>query len=487
MKNLNLYLLSLMTFAGFVCVSITIDTNKAKSPNVVIIYMDDLGYGDLSCYGALDYRTPNIDRLANEGIRFTNFLSAQAVCSASRVALLTGCYSNRVGFWGAYGPNAKVGIHEDETTLAELVKAKGYATAIFGKWHLGDNKKFLPLQHGFDEYVGLPYSNDMWPVWYDGTPATIDQHRKANYPPLPLIEGNEKIRTLSKLEHQGELTTLYTEKAVDFIQRNKNKPFFLYVPHSMPHVPIEVSSKFKGKSGAGMYGDLMMEVDWSVGEIMKALKQNGLEENTLIVFSSDNGPWLNYGNHAGNTGGFREGKGTIYEGGHRVPGIMRWKGKTASGVVYNQMASTIDIFPTVAEIIGAELPKHKIDGVSLLPLLTDGPNASPRDEFYYYYNRNSLKAVRKGNWKLVFAHKGRSYVGSQPGNDGFPGPSPESIPFEQGLYDLRRDPSEAYDVSETYPEKLAELMTLAEKARKDLGDDLTNREGTGRRPIGTVE
>jgi arylsulfatase len=255
----------------------------------------------------------------------------------------------------------------------------------------------------------------------------------------------------------------------------------------MPHVPIEVSSKFKGKSGAGMYGDLMMEIDWSVGEIMKALKQNGLEENTLVVFSSDNGPWLNYGNHAGNTGGFREGKGTVYEGGHRVPGIMRWKGKTASGVVYNQMASTIDIFPTIAEIIGAELPKHKIDGVSLLPLLTDSPNASPRDEFYYYYNRNSLKAVRKGNWKLVFAHKGRSYVGSQPGNDGFPGPSPENIPFEQGLYDLRRDPGETYDVSETYPEKLAELMVLAEKARKDLGDDLTNREGTGRRPIGTVE
>ncbi len=474
---------------GLVCIaflSLSALTKKRATPNFVLIYMDDLGYGDLSCYGALDYRTPNIDKLAAEGIRFTNFLSAQAVCSASRAALLTGSYPNRLGFSGALFPNAKVGLHEDEITVAELAKSKGYTTAIFGKWHLGDHQKFLPLQHGFDEFVGLPYSNDMWPVWYDGS-EPAPGNRKNNFPPLPLIVGNAATRMIANHQDQGELTTIYTEKAVDFINRNKKKPFFLYVPHSMPHVPIEVSSKFKNKSGAGLYGDLMMEIDWSIGEIMKALQKNGLEENTVVIFSSDNGPWLNYGNHAGNSGGFREGKGTIYEGGHRVPGIVRWKGKTPAGVVYNQMASTLDIFPTVAEIIGATLPAHPIDGVSLLPILTDEPEATPREEFYYYYNKNSLKAVRKGNWKLVLKHNGRSYVGQQPGNDGFPGPSPENVAFEQGLYDLRRDPGEVYDVSVTYPEKLAELLLLAEKARQDLGDDLTNREGTRRRSIGTVQ
>ena len=461
--------------------------SKEKTPNIVIIFMDDLGYGDLSVNGALDYRTPNLDRMATEGIRFTNFLAAQAVCSASRSALLTGCYPNRIGFSGALFPGAKMGISSEEMTIAELLKQKNYATAIFGKWHLGDNKKFLPLQHGFDEYFGIPYSNDMWPVWFDGKPAKPEQVQKYQFPPLPLIDGNDKADEVKTLEDQGLLTKRYTERAVNFIKKNKNKPFFLYVPHSMPHVPINASPAFKGKSKQGLYGDVMMKMDWSVGEILKTLKDNGLDKNTLVIFTSDNGPWLNFGNHAGSTGGLREGKGVSFEGGLRVPCIMRWKGTMPEGLVCNQLTSTIDILPTIAAICDVKLPKNRIDGVNMLPILRGDMDNQPRKYFYYYYRRNDLQAVRRDNWKLVLPHKGRSYIGQLPGNDGFPGPSPENFEYLQGLYDLRRDPAEAYDVQTKYPEILAELLKVAEEAREDLGDDITKREGKNRRQSGRVE
>ncbi len=460
--------------------------SKEKPPNVVIIFMDDLGYGDLSVNGALDYRTPNLDHMATEGIRFTNFLAAQAVCSASRSALLTGCYPNRIGFSGALFPGAKVGISSEEMTIADLLKQKNYATAIFGKWHLGDDKKFLPLQHGFDEYFGIPYSNDMWPVNYDGTPAKTDQN-KYRFPPLPLIDGNDKADEVKTLEDQGLLTKRYTERAVNFIKKNKNKPFFLYVPHSMPHVPINASPAFKGKSKQGLYGDVMMEMDWSVGEILKSLKDNGLDNNTLVIFTSDNGPWLNFGNHAGSTGGLREGKGVSFEGGLRVPCIMRWKGTMPAGLVCNQLTSTIDILPTIAAICNVKLPKNRIDGVNMLPILRGDMDNQPRKYFYYYYRKNDLQAVRRDNWKLVLPHNGRSYVGQLPGDDGFPGPSPENFPYPQGLYDLRRDRAEAYDVQAKYPEILAELLKVAEEARDDLGDDITKREGKNRRQSGRIE
>ncbi len=458
---------------------------KEKPVNVVLIFMDDMGYGDLSCYGASSYQTPNIDKLAAEGIRFTNFMAAQAVCSASRVALLTGCYPNRVGFWGAYGPNAKVGIAENETTMAEMLKQKGYKTAIYGKWHLGDNQKFLPLQHGFDEYTGLPYSNDMWPVWYDGTPT--DKMPKAQYPPLPLMVGNEKSGVIATLDDQAKLTTLYTQKAVDFIDRNADKPFFLYLPHSMPHVPIAVSEKYKGKSGQGLWADMMMEIDWSVGEVMKALEKNGLDENTLVIFTSDNGPWINFGNHAGSSGGLREGKGTSYEGGQRVPAIVRWKGTTPAGLVNNQLLSTIDIFPSLAALVGADLPKHKIDGINMLASLKGDTRSQPRKYFAYYYRKNNLEAVRRDHWKLVLPHEGRTYVGYAPGNDGFPGASPENHREPMALFDLRRDASERYDVQFQNPEIVKELLAYAESVRADLGDDIVGISGQGRRPIGMIE
>ena len=294
---------------------------KISPPNIIIIFTDDQGYADLGTYGAVGFETPNLDQLAKEGIRFKDFQVSQAVCSASRASLLTGSYSQRIGVRGAYNHTARVGLNPDEVTIAEILKSIGYSTAIFGKWHLGHHKKFLPLQQGFDEYMGIPYSNDMWPVDYDGTPVAGTDHRKNFYPQLPLMEGNEQIEEIRELADQDHLTKRYTYRAIDFIERNKDNPFFLYLPHSMPHVPLGVSDEFKGKSEQGMYGDVIMEIDWSVGEIINALNKNNLDQNTLVIFTSDNGPWLNYGNHAGSAFPLREGKGTMWEGGSRVPCI----------------------------------------------------------------------------------------------------------------------------------------------------------------------
>lgn len=461
---------------------------RHKPVNFVVIYLDDVGYGDLTLTGATGYRTPNLDKMAQKGVFFSHYYSPQAVCSASRAGLMTGCYPNRVGISGALGPNSKVGLNPAEETIAEVLKKRDYKTAAIGKWHLGDRKEFLPLQQGFDEYLGLPYSNDMWPVNYDKTPITKEKNsRKANYPPLPLIEGNEKIREMKTLEDQSELTTIYTERAVRFITQNQRNPFFLYLAHSMAHVPLAVSGKFKGKSQQGMYGDVMMEIDWSVGQVMQTLEKLNLEKNTLIIFTSDNGPWLNFGNHAGSAGGLREGKGTSFEGGQRVPCLMYWKGVIPEGIVCNKLISGIDILPTIADVAGAPLPQKKIDGVSVLKLMKGNMDANPRRNFLYYYRKNSLEAVSNGNWKLVLPHPGRTYEGFAPGRDGLPGKTNENFDFKEGLYDLRRDPGERYNVVESYPEIVAELEKIAADAREDLGDDLTGNPGKNRREPGRIE
>jgi arylsulfatase len=479
-RTIAIFLISL-------CV-ISCETKIESLPNIVLIFTDDQGYGDVGVYGARGFITPHLDKMASQGMQFTDFYSAQAVCSASRAALMTGCYPNRIGISGALMPWAKVGIHEDEVTIAELLKQKGYVCGIFGKWHLGHHEKFLPLQHGFDEYFGIPYSNDMWPVNFDGSPVldSATQPNKFRHPPLPLIEGNEKVREIHTLDEQNELTTLYTERAVKFIEDHRGQPFFLYLPHSMPHVPLGVSEKFSGKSEQGMYGDVMMEIDWSVGEIFKALEKHGLDENTIVIFTTDNGPWLNFGNHAGSTGGLREGKGTSFEGGQKVPCIIKWPGTIPDGVICNKMASTIDILPTLAEITSTKLPDHKIDGISILPLLQGNPDANPRGQFLYYYRRNSLEAVRIGDWKLIFPHPYRSYEDVLPGNDGWPGPYNDGISGLE-LYDLRRDPGERYNVIEQYPDITETMQKFAEDARNDLGDDLTDIKGTNTRPAGILE
>src|ERR1041384_2305384 len=275
-------------------------STPSRPPNIVIVFIDDMGYADIGPFGAKAYATPNLDRLAREGRVFTDFYVSQAVCSASRASLMTGCYNVRVGITGALGPKSKIGISDGEVTLAQICKQKGYATACYGKWHLGDAKQFLPMRPGFDDYFGLPYSNDMWPL-----------HPTAgkNFPDLPLIEKNEIVIPKMTDADQNLLTMQYTERAVSFIEKNKDRPFFLYVPHTMVHVPLHVSDRFRGKSGAGLFGDVMMEVDWSVGQIVDAVRKNGLEKDTLLLFTSDNGPWLSYGEHAGSAGPLPEGEG----------------------------------------------------------------------------------------------------------------------------------------------------------------------------------
>lgn len=447
-----------------------------KPVNIVLINLDDVGYGDFSCTGAIGYTTPNIDNLASQGMRFTHFLACQPISGASRAGLLTGCYPNRIGFAGASGPGSDYGINAEEMTLGELLKQKGYNTAIFGKWHLGDSFQFLPLQHGFDEYYGLPYSNDMWPFH-------PQQGDIFNFPDLPTLDGNKIVGYNTD---QSQLTTDYTDRTVKFIKKNKDKPFFVYLAHSMPHVPLAVSEKFKGKSQQGLYGDVMMEIDWSVGEVIKTLQAEGLMDHTLIIITSDNGPWANYGNHAGSSGGLREAKATTFEGGNRVPCIMYWKNQIKPGSICNKLVSNIDIFPTLAELTGAPLPQRKIDGVSILSLLKGDEAATPRKSFVYYYNKNDLEAVTDGEFKLIFPHRYVTYGAYEPGVDGQPGDLTNLVIFKPELYDLRRDPGERYNVITQYPEVVIKLTDIAERMRKELGDDLTRVKGLERREPGRL-
>lgn len=462
----------LITAVGAIAIPIVMQAEKPI--NFVVINLDDVGYGDFSCNGAYGYMTPNIDRMCAEGMRFSHFLAAQPISGASRAGLLTGCYPNRIGFSGAPGPNSPYGIHPDEMTIGELVKQQGYSTAIFGKWHLGDAEKFLPLQNGFDEYYGLPYSNDMWP--FHPQQGTV-----FNFPDLPTIDGNKIIGYNTD---QTKFTTDYTTRAVQFIRENQKQPFFLYLAHSMPHVPLAVSDKFKGKSEQGLFGDVMMELDWSVGQLLETLKNLGLEENTLVILTSDNGPWANYGNHAGSTGGLREAKAVTFDGGNRIPCIMYWKGTIMPGSTCNKLASNIDIFPTLAELSHAALPQHKVDGVSMVPLIKQVTGANPRESFVYYFNQNDLEAVTDGLFKLVFPHKYTTYSEYVPGKDGQPGQLSTLEVKKLELYDLRRDPGERYNQISEYPEVVIRLQKMAEAVRADLGDKLTRREPVGARSHG---
>lgn len=483
-KYITIMLLITVLFAS--CNQIKQKQNTIK-PNVVIIFIDDEGYGDVGCYGATGFQTPNLDQMASNGMRFTNFYSAQPVCSSSRAGLLTGCYPNRIGFSGALFPRHKIGLNSDELTIAEMFKEQGYTTACFGKWHLGWQKEFLPLQHGFDEFTGLPYSNDMWPHSNVSGEQLPKDKGRGNLPKLPLIEGNETIEYITSLKDQDKLTTLYTEKAVDFINRNAKDPFFLYVPHTMGHIPLGVSDKFRGKSEQGLYGDVMMEIDWSVGEINKALEKNNLTDNTILIFTSDNGPWLNFGNHAGSSGGLREGKLTSWEGGQRVPFIIRWPGNTPEGTVCNKLACAIDILPTVASITKGKLSDNKIDGIDITSLWKGDFKSEPRETILYYFGKNNLNGVRKGNWKLVLPHVWKSY-NAQPGNDGKGGKKTAMKIETPELYNMMRDPGELYNVIESYPEKVKELMIVVEEARKELGDlNVGIEKGEGNREIGQLK
>jgi arylsulfatase A-like enzyme/predicted neuraminidase len=453
-------------------------TAAERPPNVVIVFCDDLGYGDVGCFGATGWATPNIDRMAKEGVRFTDFHVAEPVCSASRSALMTGCYPTRIGIHGALGPQARVGLSDGETTIAQLCKQKGYATGMVGKWHLGHHKQFLPTHHGFDMYLGLPYSNDMWPH---------HPERPKGYPNLPLIDGDTIIDPDVTAEDQATLTRRYTERAVKFIGENKSKPFFLYFAHTFPHVPLFAGAKFKGSSEEGLYGDVIQEIDASVGRVLAALKEHGLERDTLVIFTSDNGPWLSYGNHGGRAGPLREGKGTVWEGGVREPFVARWPGVIPAGAVQTETAMTIDILPTVAKLIGAELPKHTIDGKDIGPLLRCEPGAKcPHEAFYHYYKQGELEAIRSGKWKLMLPHTYRTMKGQPLGKDGTPGRYRQVMIEKPELYDLAADVGETKNVADEHPDVVKKLLGYAEDARKELGDSLTKRKGSGVREPGRL-
>ncbi|MFT5289892.1 MAG: arylsulfatase A [Planctomycetota bacterium] len=455
-------------------------------PNVVIIFTDDQGWADIGTQGAQGFETPNLDQLAAEGTRFSNFYVAQPVCTASRVALLTGCYPNRLGMHGAIGPRTTHGISDAETTLGELFQSRGYRTAMFGKWHLGYQEEFLPANHGFDESYGIPYSNDMWPHHPAYAQFTDPvEKRKRGYPDLFLFEGTEIVNPEVTGADQMRFTTDFGDRAADFVRENKDEPFFLYLANPMPHVPLFTTEASVGRSEQGAYGDVIEEIDDSVGKVLAALEESGVADNTLVIYASDNGPWLNYGDHAGSVGPLREGKGTTFEGGVRVPCILRYPGRVPAGRVSETPWMTIDVLPTLAGLINAELPELKIDGADAWSLWSGG-SESPQDEYFFYYHRNHLEAMRSGKWKLHFPHGYRSMVGQTPGSGGTPGEYDYSATTELALFNLDEDISETHNLALQHPEIVARLSVLADSMRRELGDKLTEAEGSANREPGHV-
>jgi len=438
-------------------------------PNVILILADDQGWVDLGSYGSDDLLTPHLDELATNGLRFTDFYSVAASCSPSRAAFLTGMYPQRIGIPNVLMPQSKRGLHPQERTLAEMLKELGYATAIFGKWHLGHDSLHLPLSHGFDEYFGIPYSNDMTPDAIKNPNPFARQH-----PPVPLVDG---FSTMELEPDQSLLTKRYTQRAIAFIESNRDSPFFLYMPHTFPHVPLFVSDAFKDQSGAGLYGDVIMEMDWSVGQIIATLDHLQLTRNTLVIFSSDNGPWLIKGDHSGRAGPLREGKGTTFEGGHRVPMIMSWPGVITPRVT-SAVSSSMDIMPTIAEIIQAPMGFFPFDGQSLVDVINGEP--SPHDALFFYHV-HELQAVRSGPWKLHVPHRYRTMDGASLSTPTFQGAyRQDSIPLS--LFHLESDPGESTNLASTHPDIVIQLMGYLAEMREDLGDALSDTEGRNRRP-----
>lgn len=420
----------------FTFTSLTAYSAKERPPNIIFIFADDLGYGDLSSFGATDINTPNIDRLGKEGIKFTDFYSASSVCSPARAALLTGRMPQRMGLNGVFFPNSLHGMPPEEVTIAEVLKQKGYTTGIVGKWHLGHHHQYLPLQQGFDEYFGIPFSNDMKGVVY--------------------LRGNDVEQ---KTVDQSLTTRTYTKESVDFIEKHQAKPFFLYVSHNMPHTPIYASEPFLGTSNRGLYGDVIQELDWSVGKIIQKVEQLGLLENTLIIFSSDNGPWLAKKEHGGSPGILREGKMYTFEGGMRIPTLAMWKSKIEPGRVYQKPATQMDWFPTFASITNASLNKNiPIDGVDITNLLLGKDTRN--DDTFIYYDYATLEGYRSGDWKLKLPYKG--FKGAHWKH--------AVAAHDLSLFNLKNDPGEKHNLIDQYPDKAKELTSLMHTHAQSLGE-----------------
>jgi arylsulfatase/arylsulfatase A len=449
-------------------------------PNVILLLADDLGFGDVGVYGATGFETPSLDRMAAEGVRFTSFYAPNPACSPTRAAIMTGSYAPRVGIPEVLSPRSRRGLNPAEVTIAELLREQGYATIAVGKWHLGDHPTFLPTNHGFDSYFGIPYSNDMSPVKANNP----REGANAWYPELPLVRDTTIVE---REPDQTQLTRRYTEEVVRFVEDNAKQSFFVYLAYSFPHVPLWASERFAGTTERGLYGDVVAEIDWSVGEILAALRRLGLDGKTVVVFTSDNGPWLVFGNHAGSAGPFREGKATTFEGGHRVPTIFRWPGRIPAGREITELATGMDLLPTFARLAGATLPSEQVlDGHDLWPLLSGAEDAVSPYERFFYYRSGELQAVRSGKWKLHVPHRYPSMVGAEVGEDGIPGRYAHGE-IGVALYDLDADPGEHVDVAEQHPDVVERLLGLVEWAREDIGDELTDRIGEHARPAGEVQ
>lgn len=431
---------------------------QARPPNVVIVFLDDSGWADFHPFGNPPYPTPNVARLASQGTRFDNFYVPQAICSASRAVLLTGCYPGRTKVFGAHPPGAR-GLDPSYATMGQVLKGAGYRTAVFGKWHVGDQPETRPPARGFDESCGLMYSNDMW-EYHPENPQGY-----AKYPLHFWENGSIRIERLTPAE-QPLLTRWYTEHAVDFVRRNRANPFLLYVPHSMPHVPIFASDRFKGRSGAGLYGDVISEIDWSVGEITRALDDAGVADNTLVIFTSDNGPWTSYGNHAGSTP-YREAKGTGFDGGTRSACIMRLPGTIPAGATSTRALCTVDLMPTIAALAGATLPANPVDGANVWDLITGKSGATNPHEYYPFSTNATFEGVISGDgkWKLHLPHAYR--VLQTPGHDGSAGKYTQAR-IELSLFDLEQDPYETTNVIAKYPEVAARMQGYAERHRQQF-------------------
>ncbi|PQV50208.1 arylsulfatase A-like enzyme [Jejuia pallidilutea] len=434
---------------------------NASTPNIIIIFTDDQGYQDVGVFGSPLIKTPNLDKMASEGIKFTNFYSASSICSPSRAALLTGAYPQRIGVPEVLWPNIAGGLSSEETTIADMLKTKNYATACIGKWHLGDEAQYLPTQQGFDFYYGIPFSNDMSVnpkakvnknvVFREG--MTIDSLRQKKWRKsrVPLFQQDEIVEYPVD---QSTLSKRYTQQAVNFISEHKEEPFFLYLAHSMPHVPLFASENFKGKSARGLYGDVIEEIDWGVGEILKTLENLNIDKNTLVIFTSDNGPWTSKGDKGGSALPLRGGKFLTYEGGMRVPMIAKWSGKIKKGTVTHEVASTIDFLPTIAHVTDANLPEKEIDGKNIWKLLSGKKSKSPhKKEGFYYYKESTLEAVRKGDWKLRITEK-----------DGVQ------------LFHLEKDISEKNNVASQHPKIVKKLRSMMEEFDNELQQNKRNQD-----------
>lgn len=433
-----------------------------RPPNFIIIFCDDLGYGDLGCFGSKKHRTPHIDRMAKEGTRFTSFYVTSGVCTPSRSSLMTGCYPRRVNMHqntlnqSVLFPVGKKGLHPNEMTIAEVLKKKNYATACIGKWHLGDQPKFLPTRQGFDFYYGIPYSNDMG-----------SNQRKTN-PPLPLLR-NETV--IEAPVDQNTITMRYTHEAINFIKTNKDHPFLVYLPHTMPHNPVHSSDNFRGKSANKGYGDTVEEIDFSTGQILQTLKNLGIDRHTLVVFTSDNGAAKRWGGSNLPLSGW---KGSTMEGGMRIPCIMRWPGKIPAAKTCNQLSCTMDLMPTFAKLAGTSAPKDRIiDGKDIWPLMAGVKNATSPHEVFYYYMKTQLQAVRSGKWKLHLPLKSKLVNWRNLETD---------LPMK--LYDLEADIAETTNLADKHPDITKRLFAFAKKARNDIGDH--DLQGKNQRPAGMV-